>query len=99
MAEKPICIITAEGMKCISSPLAQHYPGERACELVEPPVRFRDAAEGAATAVKEKIAEAVTRSGNPVIDDDNAKVIARVVKLLIECQFDLTGPFTIVKQG
>jgi len=94
---KPICIITAEGMKCIDSPLAEHYPGDKPCVLVVPLQDIQDAADSACETLSETIKAKKTKTGGRVVSEGKEQEIVRVVKLLIECEFDLTRAFTIVK--
>lgn len=94
-----ICIITPEGMKCIDSPIARHFPGSKACELLDLPQALQDASAEAVKGVRDAIKAQVTGSGQRLIRKVEEDAIARVVQLLIESDFDLTKPFTIVKQA
>jgi hypothetical protein len=93
----PICIITPEGMKCLSSPLARHFPGRKACEVLHLPVSLDGAAKAAVKAVRDSIKAQRTSSGKRLLRPQEETEIARVVQLLIEADFDLTKSFTIVK--
>lgn len=97
MAEKPICIITPEGMKCLSSPLAEHYPGDKPCVLRVPLPDVGDAADAACIAVRDAVKAKKTETGGRVVSAGKEEEIVRVVRLLIESEFDLTKHFTIVK--
>jgi hypothetical protein len=97
MASKPICIITPEGMKCLSSPIAQHFPGDEPCVLLELQPEIQDAADGVCGAVSDAIKAKKTKDGKRVLSEGKEAEIARIVRLLIESEFDLTKPFTIVK--
>ena len=84
---QPICIITPGGMKCLSSPIKQHFPGARACKLLEP----ISAVEGAALkAIRRNLAQVGVKPGAQ-------KVIARVVELMVSAGVDGRTPFTVVK--
>lgn len=92
-----ICIITPQGMKCIDSPCAQHYPGNKACEVIVFPADIQNAIDAAVADCETTIRNQRSTSGQRVASAWNAAEIARVVRLLIECDFDLTHGFTIAK--
>ena len=104
MADKPICIITPEGMKCLSSPLKKHFPGKRDCVLAVTPTLVQKAADDACREMGkalDKVKRTKTARGKThivhVVSPAEYKQIQRLVRLAIESQFDLTKPFTIVK--
>ncbi len=87
MAYSPICIITATGMVCASSPLKAHYPIGKACRrahLTRAQKHKVDAIKGA-----------VAMSG--AVRGGAADVIGKVVELLIAMNVGNRTPFTIVK--
>jgi hypothetical protein len=84
---QPICIITPSGMKCLSSPIKQHFPGSKRCRIVEPISAGKSAA---LEAVKHDLGKAGVKPGAQ-------EVIARVVELMMAYGVDGRTPFTIVK--
>ena len=87
MARPPICIMTPGGMKCLSSPIKQHFPGRKQCRIAP---SISAAKTAALRAVKRDLAAAR-------LEDGAVSVIARVVELMMA--YGVTGrtPFTIVK--
>ncbi len=85
-----ICIITSSGMKCISSPIKEHHPGDRPCRLA-PASPARDAQ------LKE-----IRRCLKPKrlgLSRGRQDVIAKVVELLLAANVGERTPFTIVRAG
>jgi hypothetical protein len=74
-------------MKCLSSPIKQHFPGARACRLLAPISAVQVAA---LRAIKRDLARVGVRPGAQ-------DVMARVVELMLSAGVDGRTPFTIVK--
>ncbi len=85
-----ICIITSAGMKCISSPLKEHHPGDRECH---------EAPANAARDGQLKEIRALLRLKRLGLSKGKQEVVAQVVELLLAAHVGADTPFTIVRAG
>jgi hypothetical protein len=90
VAQKPICIITPTGMKCISSPIKDHHPGDEPCRPARPNAD-RDA----------KVAELRRFLKLKRLDLPRGRqdVIAKVAELLLAANVGGETPFAIIRAG
>ncbi len=85
-----ICIITSSGMKCISSPLKEHHPGDRECH---------EAPANAARDAQLKEIRALLRLKRLGLSKGKQDLIAKVVTLMLAAHVGEETPFTIVRVG
>jgi hypothetical protein len=93
-ATGPICIMTPDGLRCLSSPLKQHVPGRRPCEEIEIDKELRDDLSEEAV---ERWVASLPRM--PSLTDDGRRVLSNCVKLLLLKSVNLEGPLTLVKMS
>ena len=90
----PLCIITAMGVQCESSPLKTHVPGASQCAETNP----RATASADIAAIAQFLTQQFSARFRGKQAADEATVMARVTYLLLTADaFDVDLPFTIVR--
>jgi len=85
---KAICIITSSGMKCLSSPVKEHHPGDVPCRIAP-----RNASRDAQVAeIRRRLRPKRLGLSKPKQD-----VIVKVVELLLAANVGADTPFAIIK--
>lgn len=85
-----ICIITSNGMKCLSSPIKDHHPGDEDCTLA----RANEARDRKVAKIRTKLAAKGLKLAASKQD-----VIASVAELMLAANVGPNTPFTIVRAG
>ena len=88
--DNPICIITSSGMKCLASPLKNHFPGRKQCVVAKKDLRLE--------AKLGRMAE-LLRHRELRLSKGEQTIIARVSELLPTAKVGDHTAFTIVSAG
>ena len=90
MAQQPICIITSTGMKCLSSPVKEHHPGDEECVY---PVA-NEARDRKVAKLRTKLAAKGLK-----LPASKQALIADIAALILAADVREGAPFTIVRAG
>ena len=88
--DSPICIITPSGMKCLSSPLKNHFPGRKRCVIAKKHPEL--------DTTMDRMAELLMHRDLGLSKGEQT-IIAKVSELLLAAKVGDHTAFTIVSAG
>lgn len=96
-----VCIITHSGMKCLASPIKNHFPTGRKCKVAKEDPKLNDKMELIAAVLRTKgsrVPKGERKQGMDLSEGEQA-MIAKVVKLMLAAKVGGKTAFTIVSAG